>query len=95
MLHLCSIVARMQSIVTYLDQLRALAAPLNPEDPERLVRLAFDAAGVPSSTYYRALYGADLRSDTAAKVAHALHALDRRTDRHGGREAKRAAAAAM
>lgn len=85
----------MQSIVTYLDQLRTLAAPLDPENPERAVRLAFDAAGVPSSTYYRALYGADLRSDTAAKVARALRTLDRRTDRHGGREANRAAAAAV
>lgn len=85
----------MQSIVTYLDQLRALAAPLNPDDPERLVRLAFDAAGVPSSTYYRARYGADLRSDTAAKVADALRHVDGRAHTNGGREAKRAAAAAV
>lgn len=62
----------MQAIVPYLEQLRTLARGVDPEDPERVVRLAFDAAGVPSSTYYRAYYGADLRSDTADKVGRAL-----------------------
>lgn len=51
-------------IATYFDQLDAMAL-LSGVD----LKDAFEAAGVPSSTYYRALYGADLRADTANKVA--------------------------
>lgn len=48
----------------YFDQLDAMALMADVE-----LRDAFAAAGVPSSTYYRSLYGADLRVETANKVA--------------------------
>lgn len=56
---------------SYLDQLRTQAKRLDGE-PEKLVRQAFLAAGVPSSTYYRARDGAELRLETARRVSGIL-----------------------
>lgn len=73
MLHSCIIRAAMSTItapvrlVSYLEQLDALAIQA------RISLLhAFIAAGVPSSTYYRTLNGAELRFETAIKVASYL-----------------------
>lgn len=51
-------------VTPYFDQLDAMALLAGVE-----LRDAFEAAGVPSSTYYRSLHGADLRVETANKVA--------------------------
>lgn len=51
-------------VTPYFDQLDAMALLAGIE-----LRDAFEAAGVPSSTYYRSLHGADLRVETANKVA--------------------------
>lgn len=51
-------------IATYFDQLDAMALLAGVDLKE-----AFEGAGVPTSTYYRAHYGADLRAETANKVA--------------------------
>lgn len=53
-------------IITYLEQLRSLATD------EDTLRRAFIVAGIPSSTYYRAKYGAELKSGTAMEVAKVL-----------------------
>ena len=55
-------------IFSYLDQLQAKAASARMSLKE-----AFEAAGVPDSTYYRAVNGTtDLRLETAKKVADIL-----------------------
>ncbi len=67
----------------YLDQLQGMAdvAGLRLKD-------AFVAAGVPTSTYYRARCGTDLKADTARKVATLL-----KTVATGGKHAARQRAA--
>ena len=59
-------------ITSYLDQLRTEASTFDA-DAERCVRLAFADAGIPSSTYYRARMGAELKFVTAKQVAGVLH----------------------
>lgn len=54
-------------IATYFDQLDAMALLAGVD-----LKAAFEAAGVPSSTYYRSLYGAELKAETASKVASAI-----------------------
>jgi hypothetical protein len=61
------------AIVTYLDQLRILASSIDGADDKTVLR-AFIEAGVPTSTYYRAIYGAELKAETADPVAKVLHA---------------------
>lgn len=56
---------------SYIDQLEELA--LQVELP---LKRAFMLAGVPDSTFYRALHGQDLRLDTARKVAAAIEQWD-------------------
>lgn len=56
---------------SYIDQLEELA--LRVELP---LKRAFMLAGVPDSTFYRALHGQDLRLDTARKVAAAIEQWD-------------------
>ena len=52
---------------TYLDQLNELSAPTGV----KLMQF-FKLAGVPTSTYYRANAGQDLRLTTAKKVEDAI-----------------------
>lgn len=52
---------------TYLDQLNEQAAPTGVK-----VLQFFKLAGVPTSTYYRAVSGKDLRLTTAKKVEDAI-----------------------
>jgi len=62
-------------IVTYLEQLRILSyfvGRISKADAEVTLRRAFATAGIPSSTYYRAIHGAELKSDTALQVATIL-----------------------
>lgn len=54
-------------IATYFDQLEAMALLACMD-----LKAAFEAAGVPSSTYYRSLYGAELKAETANKVASVI-----------------------
>lgn len=60
------------AIDTYFDQLNRMAAKVSDEQPDRVLRRAFGRAGVPSSTYYRAKHGTDLKGKTAKRVADAL-----------------------
>lgn len=63
------------AIVTYLQQLRSLSyfvGQVTKTDAEVSLRRAFATAGIPSSTYYRAIHGAELKSDTALQVATVL-----------------------
>lgn len=62
-------------LVSYLSQLEALAVQARVS-----LLHAFLEAGVPSSTYYRMINGAELRFETASKVASFL----RRTIKRGG-----------
>jgi predicted transcriptional regulator len=52
---------------TYLHQLQALAADKGTDLKE-----CFLAAGVPDSTYYRAMNGAELKFVTACRVEEAI-----------------------
>jgi hypothetical protein len=54
-------------LTSYLEQLHALAILAGAD-----LLKAFLAAGLPSSTYYRAINGTELRYDTATKVASVL-----------------------
>lgn len=56
-----------QVMKTYLTQLNALKS-----GTELSLLYFFKEAGVPTSTYYRALAGKDLRYSTAIKVEHAI-----------------------
>lgn len=61
-------------LMSYIEQLRTEAAlstdaPVNYFTTERTLRRAFAQAGLPSSTYYRAKYGADLKFATAKQVS--------------------------
>ena len=53
--------------MSYIEQLRTEAATIDT-DIERTLRRAFAQSGLPSSTYYRAKYGADLKFATAKQV---------------------------
>lgn len=55
-------------LMSYIEQLRTEAALID-NDIERALRRAFAQAGLPSSTYYRAKYGADLKFATAKQVS--------------------------
>lgn len=59
----------MNGIATYFSQLQAKA------DSQRTLLSAFIAAGVPTSTFYRARDGADMKHSTAVKVDRALDLL--------------------
>ena len=59
-------------MTSYLDQLRLEAATFGNGNAEQLVRRAFAAAGLPSSTHYRAKHGADLKYATARQVSGIL-----------------------
>lgn len=63
-MHLCSIC---RSMKTYLDQLNEQAAPTGVKLLE-----FFKLAGIPTSTYYRAINGKDMRWATAMKVEDAI-----------------------
>lgn len=52
---------------SYLSQLQELAAPTGID----LLQF-FKVAGVPTSTYYRAIAGQDMRLNTASKVEDAV-----------------------
>ena len=54
-------------IASYLEQLHHLATMANAD-----LLKSFLKAGLPSSTYYRAINGTELRYDTATKVASVL-----------------------
>lgn len=54
-------------LTNYLEQLTKLAEANNVN-----LKQAFVSAGVPDSTYYRALNGCDLRFCTAEKIASYL-----------------------
>lgn len=54
--------------MSYIEQLRTEAAAID-NDIERTLRRAFAQAGLPSSTYYRSKYGADLKFATAKQVS--------------------------
>lgn len=70
-------------ITSYLDQLRLEAATLGG-NAEADVRRAFAAAGLPSSTYYRAKHGAELKCSTARQVSSILqHWKAGRLAKHG------------
>lgn len=59
---------RYPELLSYQDQLALIAGQKNVE-----LRDAFDKAGVPSSTYYRSMFGpTNLGFKTAKKVHHAL-----------------------
>ena len=58
--------------MSYLEQLRIEAAT-HEGDTERTLRRAFAQAGLPSSTYYRSKYGADLKFATAKQVSDIMH----------------------
>lgn len=62
----------MTGIVTYFDQLAAKADRIPADDPRRIMLRAFRHAGVPTSTFYRAQMGAELKGETASKVAAVL-----------------------
>jgi predicted transcriptional regulator len=64
-------------LVSYLAQLEAMAVQARVS-----LLHAFIKAGVPSSTYYRTINGAELRYETATKVASFL----RRIIKKGGAE---------
>lgn len=82
------------AIVTYFAQLETAARQLEG-DTEMVLRRAFDEAGVPSSTFYRAKHGAELKGSTAKKVATVLFQQAREGRAHGQRDtASRAADAA-
>jgi len=55
-------------LMSYIEQLRAEAVAFDT-DTERTLRRAFAQAGLPSSTYYRSKYGADLKFATAKQVS--------------------------
>lgn len=59
------------AITRYYDQLTELAREIEGEPDRNLLR-AFQAAGLPTSTFYRARQGTDLQSETASKVAEVL-----------------------
>lgn len=59
------------AIVTYFDQLKTAARQFDG-DPEHTLLRAFTEAGLPTSTFYRARKGTDLRSDKAKSVATVL-----------------------
>lgn len=61
------------SITRYYDQLVALASSIEGKTDRVLLR-AFEAAGIPSSTFYRARLGTDLQGATAERVAVVLRA---------------------
>jgi predicted transcriptional regulator len=54
-------------LISYLDQLEALADSHNLR-----LKQAFLLAGIPDSTFYRAMNGQDLRLDTALKIVGAI-----------------------
>lgn len=56
-----------QCMKSYLSQLQAAAAPTGID----LLQF-FKQAGVPTSTYYRAIQGQDMRLSTAQKVEDAV-----------------------
>lgn len=56
-----------QDMKTYLEQLETIAAPTGL----KLLQF-FKLAKVPTSTYYRAIAGRDLRLSTAKKVEDAI-----------------------
>ena len=56
-----------QGILSYFTQLTALAEKHGVD-----LRQAFKAAGLPSSTFYRAKKGTSLYFDTAVKVAEVI-----------------------
>lgn len=58
--------------MSYLEQLRTEAAT-HEGDTEHTLRRAFAQAGLPSSTYYRSKYGADLKFATAKQVSDIMH----------------------
>jgi hypothetical protein len=59
-------------IMSYLEQLRTEAAT-HEGNTEHTLRRAFAEAGLPSSTYYRSKYGAELKFATAKQVSDILH----------------------
>lgn len=59
------------SIITYYDQLLTAARQFG-DDPDAVLLRAFNEAGLPTSTFYRARKGTDLRSDSARKVANVM-----------------------
>jgi len=64
--HKCTISDSMM-LCKYINQLQDIAF-------EKDIRLKdmFVVAGIPTSTYYRAMNGVDLRFDTAERVANAI-----------------------
>jgi hypothetical protein len=58
-------------IVTYFDQLKTAARQFG-ENPDQVLLHAFVEAGLPTSTFYRARKGTDLRGDKARRVAQVL-----------------------
>lgn len=69
--------------MSYIEQLRAEAVAFDT-DTERTLRRAFAQAGLPSSTYYRAKYGADLKFVTAKQVYDLMqHWKTRGLSKHG------------
>lgn len=65
-MHKCTISDSMM-LCKYINQLQDIAF-------EKDIRLKdmFVVAGIPTSTYYRAMNGVDLRFDTAERVANAI-----------------------
>ena len=70
------------AIVTYFDQLKTAARQFDG-DPEHTLLRAFTEAGLPTSTFYRARKGTDLRSDKAKSVATVLFNWAREGVDHG------------
>ena len=70
------------AIVTYFDQLKTAAAQFG-SDPDAILLRAFTEAGLPTSTFYRARKGTDLRSDKAKSVANVLFNWAREGMEHG------------
>lgn len=74
MLHICSS-SECMVLCKYIHQLQDIAADNN-------VRLKdmFIVAGVPTSTYYRAINGMDLRFDTAERILKAFRHVQLQSD---------------
>lgn len=81
------------AIVTYFDQLKTAARQFGG-DPDHTLLRAFIEAGLPTSTFYRARKGTDLRSDKAKSVANVLFTWAREGMEHGADRGDAAAAQA-
>lgn len=81
------------AIVTYFDQLKTAASQFGG-DPDAVLLRAFTEAGLPTSTFYRARKGTDLRSDKAKSVAEVLFIWAREGMAHGASGCDAAAAEA-